>query len=151
MTNISITEPVTQYKASISNRSYREKYQRWLLESSKKQNKLIGNEFQEGNIITLYDNNGNELATRQLSTYFQLSNVDIITFGFDNLTDDIANRAEYIVKTESIPSTTNLNNQVVCPKCGSTQIQIVRRNYSFLTGFMTNKVDRVCANCKHKF
>ena len=29
--------------------------------------------------------------------------------------------------------------KVCCPKCGSTQIQIVPRKFSFLTGFATNK------------
>jgi len=38
-----------------------------------------------------------------------------------------------------------------CPKCGSTAIQIVPRKFSLLTGFATNKVDRVCVNCKHKW
>lgn len=38
-----------------------------------------------------------------------------------------------------------------CPKCGSTNIQIVPRKWSLLTGFLTNKTDRVCVNCKHKF
>ena len=40
---------------------------------------------------------------------------------------------------------------VRCPDCGSTQIQLVNRKWSFLTGFFTNKVDRVCLNCKTKF
>lgn len=42
-------------------------------------------------------------------------------------------------------------NQVKCPKCGSTNIQMVQRKWSLLTGFMTNKVDRVCVSCKYKF
>jgi hypothetical protein len=41
--------------------------------------------------------------------------------------------------------------QVHCPKCGSTQIQAVPRKWSLLTGFLTNKIDRVCLNCKNKF
>ena len=41
--------------------------------------------------------------------------------------------------------------KVCCPKCGSTQIQIVPRKFSFLTGFATNKTDRVCVNCKYKW
>ena len=41
--------------------------------------------------------------------------------------------------------------QVTCPKCGSTQIQIVPRKWSLMTGVITNKVDRVCVNCKCKF
>ena len=44
-----------------------------------------------------------------------------------------------------------VENQVKCPKCGSTQIQMIPRKWSLLTGFLTNKVDRVCVNCKHKF
>lgn len=42
-------------------------------------------------------------------------------------------------------------NTVKCPKCHSTQIQIVPRKWSPLTGIFTNKVDRVCVKCKHKF
>lgn len=40
---------------------------------------------------------------------------------------------------------------VKCPKCGSSNIQVVRRKFSLLTGFATNKVDRVCANCLYKW
>lgn len=43
------------------------------------------------------------------------------------------------------------NNIPRCPKCGSTQIQMVNRKFSLLTGFATNKVDRVCVNCKYKW
>lgn len=38
-----------------------------------------------------------------------------------------------------------------CPKCGCTNIQVVPKKWSFFTGFMTNKTDRVCANCGHKW
>lgn len=40
---------------------------------------------------------------------------------------------------------------ISCPKCGSTQIQMVKRNWTLLTGFMNNEIDRVCMNCKKKF
>lgn len=40
---------------------------------------------------------------------------------------------------------------VKCPRCGSNQIQVVRKNFSFLRGFATNAVERVCVNCKHRF
>ena len=43
------------------------------------------------------------------------------------------------------------STKITCPKCGSTNIQIVPRKWSLLTGFLTNKTDRVCVNCKHKF
>ena len=39
------------------------------------------------------------------------------------------------------------STQTTCPKCGSTSFTPVRRKWSFLTGFMTNKVDMVCNNC----
>lgn len=38
-----------------------------------------------------------------------------------------------------------------CPECGSTNIQMVPRKWSLLTGIFTNKVDRVCVNCKYKW
>lgn len=43
------------------------------------------------------------------------------------------------------------NSTPRCPKCGSTNIQLVKRKWSPLMGFMTNKVDRICVNCKRKF
>lgn len=42
-------------------------------------------------------------------------------------------------------------NEPKCPKCGCTNIQLVPRKWSLLTGFLTNKVDRICVNCKYKF
>ena len=45
-----------------------------------------------------------------------------------------------------------INNDIIyCPKCGSTNIQIVPRKWSLFTGLLTNKVDRVCIKCKYKF
>lgn len=38
-----------------------------------------------------------------------------------------------------------------CPRCGSSNISIVPRKWSPLTGFRTNKVDRVCSVCLHRF
>lgn len=46
---------------------------------------------------------------------------------------------------------TDEQGQVCCPKCRCTQIQMVNRKWSATTGFMTNKVDRVCMKCKHRF
>lgn len=46
----------------------------------------------------------------------------------------------------------SINNDIIyCPKCNSSNIQIVPRKWSFFTGLLTNKVDRVCLKCKHKF
>lgn len=38
-----------------------------------------------------------------------------------------------------------------CPKCGCTEFQMVPRKWSPLTGFLTNKVDRVCVKCKTRY
>lgn len=38
-----------------------------------------------------------------------------------------------------------------CPRCHSSNIQIMPRRWSLLTGFLTNKVDRVCVVCGHRF
>lgn len=45
----------------------------------------------------------------------------------------------------------NNNREVSCPKCGSTQIQVVPRKWSLLAGFATKKVDRVCVSCKYRW
>lgn len=61
---------------------------------------------------------------------------------------EVLSRQNNVVKNIT---STPVSNAVRCPKCGSTQIQIVNRRYSLLTGFLTNKVDRVCINCKYKW
>ena len=42
-------------------------------------------------------------------------------------------------------------HKVKCPYCFSSEVQIVPRKFSLLTGFATNKFDRVCLRCKKKF
>ena len=42
-------------------------------------------------------------------------------------------------------------DKVRCPRCRSTEIQILPRKFSLLSGFATNKFDRVCVRCKHRF
>ena len=37
-----------------------------------------------------------------------------------------------------------------CPKCGGTQFTPVRRKFSLLTGFATNKIDLICNSCGSK-
>lgn len=50
-----------------------------------------------------------------------------------------------------IPSKLVASSTVRCPKCGCTNIQVVRKKFSLLTGFATNKTERVCANCMYKW
>jgi len=40
---------------------------------------------------------------------------------------------------------------VRCPRCASKEIQLVPRKFSLLTGFATNRFDRMCVMCKKRF
>ena len=64
---------------------------------------------------------------------------------------DLNEGAQRMVEEARRADRINHKNEVKCPWCGSTQIQMVPRKWSLLTGFLTNKVDRVCVNCKKKF
>jgi len=55
------------------------------------------------------------------------------------------------IKQAKLNRNLNSEGKVVCPNCGSTQIQLVNKKWSLMTGFFTNKVDRVCVACKKKF
>ncbi len=54
-----------------------------------------------------------------------------------------------------LPNSPLVNNNspdiVRCPRCRSTQIQMVPRKFSLLTGFATNRIDRVCVKCQKRF
>lgn len=56
---------------------------------------------------------------------------------------------------EVLPSSPLINDNspdiVRCPRCNSTQIQMVPRKFSLLTGFATNRIDRVCVRCQKRF
>lgn len=56
---------------------------------------------------------------------------------------------------EVLPNSPLVNDNspdiVRCPRCRSTQIQMVPRKFSLLTGFATNRLDRVCVRCKKRF
>ena len=87
---------------------------------------------------------------------------DKCTVIFRNLNESVLKDAKYVL-AEDKPKPSNLaikeelqkksstDNSIKCPKCGSTQIQAVPRKWSLTTGLLTNQVDRVCLNCKHKF
>ena len=56
---------------------------------------------------------------------------------------------------EVLPNSPLVNNNspdiVRCPRCRSTQIQMVPRKFSLLMGFATNRLDRVCVRCQKRF
>lgn len=80
-----------------------------------------------------------------LEAMIKLKETDIIEY--ESRMSQFRNQVEQQKKASEVVN----KNTVKCPKCGSTNIQIVPRKWSLLTGFMTNKTDRVCVNCKHKF
>ena len=43
------------------------------------------------------------------------------------------------------------SKQIRCPRCFSTDFQLVPKKFSLLTGFATNRVDRVCVKCMKRF
>jgi len=45
----------------------------------------------------------------------------------------------------------NPTSQKRCPYCYGTQIQLVPKRFSILTGFATSKVERMCVRCQKRF
>ena len=56
---------------------------------------------------------------------------------------------------EVMPNSPLLSNKTVpkvqCPYCFSTEVQLVPKKFSLLTGIMTNGFNRVCVRCQRKF
>lgn len=50
-------------------------------------------------------------------------------------------------QTHFVPQDPNTKR---CPKCGNTEFTPVRKKYSLLTGFLTNKVELICNRCGAK-
>lgn len=95
-----------------------------------------------GNIIKSNVNNKEDLSKdkKPISKYPNINDPVVRTTVQKNIDNEID-----MFSRKTIPKT------VTCPRCNSTQIQLVQRKWSLLTGFLTNKVDRVCLSCKHKF
>ena len=70
--------------------------------------------------------------------------------------ENVSEKAKEILRTYipdafEPPAYDSAINEIRCPRCGSNRIQLVGRKWSWLTGIATNKVDRVCMNCKTRF
>ncbi|MCI8339859.1 MAG: zinc ribbon domain-containing protein [Lachnospiraceae bacterium] len=57
--------------------------------------------------------------------------------------------AQYKTQSQMIQAANN--NQLFCPKCGSTNIQIVQSRLDPQLRSYVSKYDRICVNCKHMF
>lgn len=53
-------------------------------------------------------------------------------------------------KPQQSSSSSEPANQRKCKYCGGTSFTPVKRKWSLMTGFMTNKTDLVCNNCNKK-
>jgi len=105
-------------------------------------------------VIAFYSNGRIEEAVYELARVSDLSLSDaekyIIEIKNSGIVEAEVEYRESVIQNnfkEYEPTETSIK----CPKCGSTQIQAVSRRWSLGTGLLTNKVDRVCLNCKHKF
>lgn len=75
----------------------------------------------------------------------------LYTFEAVDMEDAKRQLKEVMPNSPLINSDSANNDKVRCPRCRSTEIQLVPRKFSLLTGFATNKFDRVCVRCKHRF
>lgn len=96
-----------------------------------------------------YDDNGVGTLTTTLST--TLSNSSAPLYSFDAVDLEDAERQLKEVMPNSPLFKNNTPDKVKCPYCHSSEIQIIPRKFSLLTGFATNKFDRVCLRCKNRF
>ena len=76
----------------------------------------------------------------------------IIIFG-SKFEKDPSNNIKYLKEQKEQNQNNNYNENVIkCPKCGSTQIQLMKRGWKITTGFLgSSKNERVCIACKHRF
>lgn len=72
-------------------------------------------------------------------------------YTFDAVDVEDAKRQLKEVMPNSPLFQSNSDNKVRCPYCQSTDVQIVPKKFSILTGFATNSFNRVCVRCKRKF
>lgn len=68
--------------------------------------------------------------------------LDLIKCDFNYIKFDSSKCINDKIKYESVAK---------CPKCGSTSIQVVRKNWGVVFGFMTNATERVCAKCNYRW
>lgn len=111
----------------------------------------------------LWDQNENSVETTQVKTkwyYYKegggtlddtLSTHFTPLYTFDAIDAEDAERQLKEIMPNSPLLNDNTPDKVKCPYCFSSEVQIIPRKFSLLTGFATNKFDRVCLRCKRKF
>ena len=72
-------------------------------------------------------------------------------YTFDAIDSEDAEKQLKEVMPNSPLFNDNTSDKVKCPYCFSSEVQILPRKFSLLTGFATNRFDRVCIKCKRRF
>lgn len=94
-----------------------------------------------------YYKEGGGTLTDTLSSRF----TPLYTFEAVDMKDAERQLKEVMPNSPLINNDSANNDKVRCPRCRSTEIQLVPRKFSLLTGFATNRYDRMCVRCKHRF
>ena len=113
-----------------------------------KQGKLVDSPLNFDEFRLIDDVSGSD--RKFLEAMIKLKQIDIIEFQLKIQQFKTQLQQQEQVKKEQ-EQKSSAKDTIKCPKCGSTNIQLVKRKWTPIMGFMTNKVDRVCVNCKHKF
>ena len=78
--------------------------------------------------------------------------VAILIFVLVKRADKITSPEKYRKKIQKIKIELDENGNVMCPYCGSIQIQIVKRGYHWFFGLLgSDQNERVCVHCMKKF
>lgn len=110
--------------------------------------KINGDEYDLSRVIESVRNNKNDFKQKEAHK---------ILADITGLSSPDRGRLLYIIlKNDKIPQSYNSGDfkkpvdngtPKSCPKCGSTEFTPLRKKFSLLTGFATNKVDMVCSKC----
>lgn len=92
-----------------------------------------------------------ELDVKDLEDLIELKKTDLAAFQAKITEFDAIFAQKQQEKEEQKRKEEQERNTVRCPKCSCTNIQVIPRKWSFWTGFLTNKTDRVCVKCGYKF
>lgn len=101
-----------------------------------------------------YNYNGVQYDITNVYYYLSQRNIVKAIKEFREVTNADLTSAKKIVEGLNVPSSASVTKIIQspkCPNCGSGDFEMIKRNWSPFMGFMTNKVDRVCKACKHKF
>ena len=92
-----------------------------------------------------------ELDVKDLEDLIELKKTNLAAFQAKIAEFDAVFAQKQQEKEEQKRKEEQERNTVRCPKCSCTNIQVIPRKWSFWTGFLTNKTDRVCVKCGYKF